>query len=439
MSDIKIQPSATGSGTVTITAPTTNTARVITLPDSAGTLLDENSSVPSANLTGTVVDARISALTASKLTGDLPAIIGVNVTNVHAVNSGRKNMVINGAMKVAQRGPSFTGNTSGNRFTADRFKAQIGSAGTFTFDNSSTAPEGFSNSSHMNCTTAFSVASGTYLLFSQDFEGQDLQQAAYGTASAKQMTVSFWCRATKTGSLSVVIRQEDASQRMFSKNVTINTANTWEKKSVVIPADTGGTINNDSGKGLQIAWWVNGGSTYGGGSEQTTWGAQTHTNKYTGTLNIGASTADNFYLTGVQLELGSTATNFEHRSFGEELALCQRYYEIVADNSESTNTDVCYVGGGYSYKSDQINWHYTFAVKKRASFTLEATTGTNYYKASLHGETILDTAVGMTAAYQPLNGVHGYITGSYSGSTIGKAWLFMLNVSGAKIAVSAEL
>jgi len=247
--------------------------------------------------------------------------------NALGINRGRKNMVINGGMQVAQRGTSFTGNTSGSKYTADRFKVQIGDAGTFTFDNSSTAPEGFSNSSHMNCTTAFSVASGTYLLFSQDFEGQDLQQAAYGTASAKQMTVSFWCRATKTGSLSVVIRQEDASQRMFSKNVTINTANTWEKKSVVIPADTGGTINNDSGKGLQIAWWVNGGSTYGGGSEQTTWGAQTHTNKYTGTLNIGASTADNFYLTGVQLELGSVATDFEHRSYGEELALCQRYYQ----------------------------------------------------------------------------------------------------------------
>ena len=255
------------------------------------------------------------------------------------INRGRKNMVINGGMQVAQRGTSFTGNTSGSKYTADRFKVQIGDAGTFTFDNSSTAPEGFSNSSHMNCTTAFSVASGTYLLFSQDFEGQDLQQAAYGTASAKQMTVSFWCRATKTGSLSVVIRQEDASQRMFSKNVTINTANTWEKKSVVIPADTGGTINNDSGKGLQIAWWVNGGSTYGGGSEQTTWGAQTHTNKYTGTLNIGASTADNFYLTGVQLELGSTATDFEHRSYGEELALCQRYYYKIG--GLAVNQPIC--------------------------------------------------------------------------------------------------
>ena len=151
MSDIKIQPSATGSGTVTITAPTTNTARVITLPDSAGTLLDENSSVPSANLTGTVVDARISALTASKLTGDLPAISGVNVTNVHAVNSGRKNMVINGAMQVAQRGTSATGintdssATEGYR-TLDRFKFGGNDAGVWTMTQDSDSPVGFGSS-----------------------------------------------------------------------------------------------------------------------------------------------------------------------------------------------------------------------------------------------------------------------------------------------------
>ena len=299
------------------------------------------------------------------------------------INRGRKNMVINGGMQVAQRGTSFTGNTSGSKYTADRFKVQIGDAGTFTFDNSSTAPEGFSNSSHMNCTTAFSVASGTYLLFSQDFEGQDLQQAAYGTASAKQMTVSFWCRATKTGSLSVVIRQEDASQRMFSKNVTINTANTWEKKSVVIPADTGGTINNDSGKGLQIAWWVNGGSTYGGGSEQTTWGAQTHTNKYTGTLNIGASTADNFYLTGVQLELGSTATDFEQRSYGEELALCQRYFQDYAEGLS---------GYGETYSNGNLIQAVMYPVVMRASPTVtdiaSTSNGTNYFSVGTVGMSV---------------------------------------------------
>ena len=302
--------------------------------------------------------------------------------NAIGVNSGRKNMVINGAMKVAQRGPSFTGNTSGNRFTADRFKAQLGSAGTFTFNNSSTAPEGFSNSSHMNCTTAFSVASGTYLLFSHDIEGSDLQQSAYGTSSAKQMTVSFWCRATKTGSLSVVVRQPDASLRMFSKNVTINTANTWEKKSVVIPADTGGTINNDSGSGLQIAWWVNGGSTYGGGSEQTTWGNQTHTNKYTGTLNIGASTADNFYLTGVQLEVGSVATDFEHRSYGEELALCQRYYYKVLGLMSSQSTRWL---SGYQHIT---LWH---PVIMRANPTFSDSGGSSY---TIFAEGATDTPSG---------------------------------------------
>jgi len=169
---------------------------------------------------------------------------------------------------------------------------------------------------------------------------------------------------------------------MFSKNVTINTANTWEKKSVVIPADTGGTINNDSGSGLQIAWWVNGGSTYGGGSEQTTWGNQTHTNKYTGTLNIGASTADNFYLTGVQLEVGSVATDFEHRNYGEELALCQRYYYKVLGLMSSQSTRWL---SGYQHIT---LWH---PVIMRANPTFSDSGGSSY---TIFAEGATDTPSG---------------------------------------------
>jgi len=289
-----------------------------------------------------------------------------------AARAGRKNLIINGAMQVAQRGTSFTGLTSGQHYVSDRFENQLSSAGTFTFDNTSTAPDGFSNSQRMNCTTAFSVASGTYLIFRHDIEGQNLQEAAFGTSAAKQMTLSFWCRSTKTGSLSVVVRQPDASNRMFSKNVTINTADTWEKKTILIPADTGGTINNDNGSGLQVAWWLNGGSTYGGGSEQTAWGTQTHTNKYTGTINLGASTSDQFYLTGVQLEVGSVATDFEHRSYGEELQLCQRYfYQHIKGPS--------IIGLAALYTATLALGYVNFPVTMRAAPTGFAASGTNYY------------------------------------------------------------
>ena len=293
-----------------------------------------------------------------------------------AARAGRKNLIINGAMQVAQRGTSFTGLTSGQHYVSDRFENQLSSAGTFTFDNTNIAPDGFSNSQRMNCTTAFSVASGTYLIFRHDIEGQNLQEAAFGTSAAKQMTLSFWCRSTKTGSLSVVVRQPDASNRMFSKNVTINTANTWEKKTILIPADTGGTINNDNGSGLQVAWWLNGGSTYGGGSEQTAWGTQTNTNKYTGTINLGASTSDQFYLTGVQLEVGSVATDFEHRSYGEILADCQRYFYKPAPLDFSAQ------GTHWSGNNGYMTFHFPVPMRAKPSYT---DSGSGTYKTYYNG------------------------------------------------------
>ena len=364
--------------------------------------------------------------------------MALSKVNPNLITNGgsRKNLIINGAMQVAQRGTSFTGLTSGQQYVSDRFENQLSSAGTFTFDNTSTAPDGFSNSQRMNCTTAFSVASGTYLIFRHDIEGQNLQEAAFGTSAAKQMTLSFWCRSTKTGSLSVVVRQPDASNRMFSKNVTINTADTWEKKTILIPADTGGTINNDNGSGLQVAWWLNGGSTYGGGSEQTAWGTQTHTNKYTGTINLGASTSDQFYLTGVQLEVGSIATDFEHRTYAESLLACQRYFEVVADGSGADDSP--YFGMGQGAKSDQINFQYYYKAEKRAPITMTVATVTNGYAAKTHSTTISHNTLGIGMTHQNLYMLWGYMT-NITGVTEKTCWQMQLNGAAALITVSAEL
>ena len=337
MSDIKIQPSATGSGTVTITAPTTNTARVITLPDSAGTLLDENSSVPSANLTGTVVDARISALTASKLTGDLPAISGVNVTNVHAVNSGRKNMVINGAMQVAQRGTSATGintdssATEGYR-TIDRFLFGGNDAGVWTMTQDSDSPVGFGSSMKLDCTTAkSSLDAGSYLYVLNRIEAQDLQHLGYGTSSPQAITLSFWVKSPKTGTHYTELYHMDSSGSTKRKNsyaYTVSSANTWEKKSMTFAGATGlNAIVNDTGTGLMLTWYLATGSNMTSGTNTNDNWHNTEANRTPGQVNCADSTSNNFYLTGVQLEVGSVATDFEHRSYGEELALCERYYE----------------------------------------------------------------------------------------------------------------
>ena len=377
MSDIKIQPSATGSGTVTITAPTTNTARVITLPDSAGTLLDENSSVPSANLTGTVVDARISALTASKLTGDLPAISGVNVTNVHAVNSGKKNMVINGAMQVAQRGTSETGYTARGYYTCDRWlHEKDGSTGTYTMTQEADAPAGFKNSLKVNCTTA--GTSGDYDTIHNKIEAQDLSHLEWGTASAKSITLSFWVKASQTGTMQFnLLHYADAGTRQISYLYTIDSANTWEKKTVTFAGDTVRANDDDNSQGFILEWFLNsyGGRT--GSAVQTSWGNYNNPARFEGaTISIGDSTSDTWQIAGVQLEVGSVATDFEHRSYGEELALCQRYFENMSQAGNEFRHN------GIAWNTDNLNVPIAFLVEKRTTPTIASTSNGDVYTGS---------------------------------------------------------
>jgi hypothetical protein len=329
MSDIKIQPSATGSGTVTITAPTTNTARVITLPDSAGTLLDENSSVPSANLTGTVADARISALTASKLTGDLPAISGVNVTNVHAVNGGRKNILINGAMNVAQRGTSLTGLYNGTNYLIDRFSFGGGatSAGRVTMTQDSDGPPGFANSLKLACTTAdtsIAAADENYIIYR--VEGQDLQQLKKGTSSAESMTLSFYVKGNAAATYTAEFYDADNSRH---NGQTFNVTTSWNRVTLTYAPDTTGAYTNDNTIGVYIIFWIHAGSNSTSGTfTSNSWAAAVTANRVSASnTSFFDSTARTLNITGVQLEVGSVATNFEHRSYGEELALCERYFQ----------------------------------------------------------------------------------------------------------------
>ena len=369
MSDIKIQPSATGSGTVTITAPTTNTARVITLPDSAGTLLDENSSVPSANLTGTVVDARISALTASKLTGDLPAISGVNVTNVHAVNSGRKNLIINGGFDVAQRATSATGlGSASGYFTLDRWNVTTSTTGRFTMSQSTDAPIGFSKSMKLDCTTAdTSIAANEYSVLGQVIEAQNIQGMARGTSGAKEVTVSFYVKGNASTTYVCELQGEG---RDLSKTFNVTTA--WEKVELTFPADTNAAAapTYDNTAGIYLYIWVQAGSTYSGGSAiPTAWADQPNANRCVGIGNFFSSTSNELYMTGVQIEVGSVATDFEHRSYGEELALCQRYF--------SRQTNLWSDTGGTSGHRFAPRIFYPVTMRSVATVTLSSVTTSN--------------------------------------------------------------
>lgn len=258
---------------------------------------------------------------------------------------GNRNLFINGAATVAQRGTSLSSVTTGGagNQTVDLFRPSITSLGTWTLSQASDGPDGFANSFKVDCTTAdASPSSGDLIAIDCYLEAQNLQALNYGNAGAVAATLSFYVKSNKTGSGTVSILQSDNSNRCINVSYTISSANTWERKTISLPADASGLINDDNGRGLAIEFWLNSGSTYTGGSAQTTWGTLTNANRNFANLGIGGSTDDVWQITGVQLELGNTATPFEHRTFSEELRRCQRYfsrsYEYGTAAGTSTNS-----------------------------------------------------------------------------------------------------
>ena len=244
---------------------------------------------------------------------------------------GRRNIIINGAMQVAQRGTSFTSVTA-SAYHLDRFQYNLtGTVGASTVTQNTVSDlAGFTKSLKVDVTTAdASLASGDRLSLRYAIEGQDLQQVAKGTSSAEQLTLSFYIKATKTGTQIVELFDIDNS-RHCAKSVTINSSNTWEKKTITYPADTTGAFDNDNANSLSIFFGLACGTDFTSGTLATAWASNTNANRFVGQVNHFDSTSNNFEITGVQLEVGSVATPFEHRSFGEELLLCQRYFQDFA-------------------------------------------------------------------------------------------------------------
>ena len=239
---------------------------------------------------------------------------------------GRRNLIHNGAMKIAQRG-TVTGHTTGG-ISCDRYRVTISGDAIVTTSQDTDVPaatNGFKNSLKIDCTTAdTSVAAGDYAILYQRIEGQDLQHLLYGTSSAKKLTLQFWVKSAKTGIHIVELRHMDAIYQN-SQQYTISSADTWEKKTVTFVGYPTTAFDNDANGSLQIAWWLLAGSTLGGGTHNSNTWHNTQANRAVGQVNVLDSTANNFYITGVQLEVGEV-TEFEHRTFADELLTCQRYF-----------------------------------------------------------------------------------------------------------------
>jgi len=261
-------------------------------------------------------------------TGSTDGWVNVLGSSIGQQALSNRNVIINGAMQVAQRGTSSTGLTGAGYFTADRWNMFASSLGTWTQSVENDAPtgSGFRKSLKMLCTTAdASPAAGDVLLFTQNLEGQNVQQFLKGTSSAKQFSLTFWVKGSTTGTYIVELNDADNS-RSVSAAYSIAVAGTWEKKTVTFPADTTGAFDNDNASSLELIFWLGAGSDYTSGTLATTWGTRTNANRAVGGTNLAGAINRYWQVTGVQLEAGAVATPFEFEDYGVTLAKCQRYY-----------------------------------------------------------------------------------------------------------------
>ena len=290
---------------------------------------------------------------------------GVQLPTTGALSN--RNLVLNGSMIVAQRSTSETGVTDSGYKTVDRFQLSLATLGTYTVTQEADGPDGFSKSLKIDCTTAdASPAADDAFLVYHKIEAQNLQHLNYGSSSAKPLTLTFYVKSNKTGNASFELQQRDNSDRQVTLQYSISSANTWEQKTLSIPADASGLINDDNGEGLRLGWWLNSGSNLTGGSHQTTWAAEVNADRNASNLGIGGSTSDYWQITGVQLEVGEKATPFEHRSYGDELQRCLRYYEQSNPTLSGSDGKQSFVA---SNGSDYLQGP-TFKVTKRATPTV---------------------------------------------------------------------
>ena len=309
-------------------------------------------------------------LTATSITGlTTPLSIAQGGTGniTGATNyTGFKNRIINGACVIDQRnaGASVTATGGVGVYAIDRFNTSI-ATGSCTAQQSSTAPIGFKNSLSLTVGTSGTPSATAQNTIQQVIEGYNMADFGWGTSDAKQVALSFWVRSSLTGTFAVAFQNVNYD-RYYVSTYTINAANTWEQKTITLAGDTTGTWNSTNGSGIRLKFDMGYGSNFN--TTANTWGAGEF---YTisGATKFVANAAATFYITGVQLEKGSTATSFDYRPYGTELSLCQRYYEVFYSGAQG-QTASSYLYGGANYF-----WNWFFKQEKRAQATVAKVNG----------------------------------------------------------------
>ena len=397
-------------------------------------------------MAGTIVVDRIES--DSSYTSTINVASKVNFTSGMQIGGqdttfgGMRNRIINGAMMISQRGTSFSGLTDGNNgaYSLDRWTwSETGtSTGVQTLSQDTTSPPtGFINSLKVLTTTAHAVGSGNGYNISQWIEGLNVADLGWGTASAATVTVSFWVKSSLTGTFAggLVNAAFDTS---YVFNYTISAANTWEKKTVIIPGPTSGTFPTDNGRSFRLIFDLGAGSTY----QTATTNAWISANVYStsGSQSVVGTLNATFNITGVQLEKGSAASAFEYRQYGQELALCHRYFTAFVADGGIDNFAPLAIGRWYEGTSAQF--FFTMPTQMRYPPTLDAlaTTAVGTFAVNTGGGFNAVVITGMSLnerSYSTATVSIGYSTG---GQTTGQATtLYCDNTDFARIGFTAEL
>lgn len=296
-----------------------------------------------------------------------------------------RNRIINGAMVIDQRnaGASVTPTTA-NPYTLDRWRTVLSQNSKFTLQQNAgsvTPPTGFAKYLGITSSSAYSVVAGDFFFLQQQIEGFNAADFAWGTASASSVTISFWVRSSLTGTFGGSL-QNSGFNRSYPFTYTISLANTWEQKSITISGDTTGTWSTDNSSGIKLQFGFGVGSTYSG-----TAGAWSGSEFYsaTGSVSIVATSGATFYITGVQLEKGSTATPFDYRPYGTELSLCQRYFRYVTlwGTQASTTGGTVFAAGLAMRTTPTISGLLSIFIENVGLAVSPATVNTTYTSAEL--------------------------------------------------------
>jgi hypothetical protein len=380
-----------------------------------------------------VVNAVPSATTATNIAsgtkGQVPVQSAAGTTTFIDSSFALKNRIINGAMVINQRALGTV--TASGQYTLDRWVNASSGSGAFSIQQSSTAPAGFSNSMLMTVTTAdSSLAASDNYVFRQKIEGYNCSDLAWGSASAKSATLSFWVQSSVTGTYGGAVTNS-VTDRAYPFTYSIGSANTWTQISITISGDTTGTWPTDNSSCIQVRFSLGTGSD--ASFTANTWGANNAWSA-TGAGNFMATGSATFYITGVQLEKGSTATSFDYRPYGTELYLCYRYFYKSA----------CFIGGdvvnpltpmGFCYSITNVFLPVIYPVTMRATPTLSRT-GCKLYNP-LYGESSGVTSTATVSASNVSTVVQATVS---SGLTAGASyWLAPATVATDNISYSAEL